>query len=317
MWAQMATRRLSFLFVRSYCSEGPQSSVRFDDERVQNYISLLNGRDFNKVFSLRKGEASLPKFKLMNREMVKKAYFDTMKRCEERLKPPPVVEQRKDLGEEISTDPKLKDFDDSKWVFTDISMGIEDKDRYIVVREPSGTLRQATAFERDRLCQTYMPAPGRKIWLPTLLTKEELPYALKRVNVLHILDLVCAQCPPDSPDYIRVQETAYEYVRSQGLYSELYSTKHYGGLIWYLVQKDKLLGLIGFLVSKEKLGDVEILVKLYCLVHPDTATESIQELTGEEMVKSFCEHKGYLTILDSLSKENDSSSEPVTATDTV
>lgn len=50
-----------------------------------------------------------------------------MKRCEERLKPPPIIEQRKDLGDEISTDPKLKDFDDSKWVFTDITMGIEDK----------------------------------------------------------------------------------------------------------------------------------------------------------------------------------------------
>lgn len=97
-----------------------------------------------------------------------------------------------------------------------------------------------------------MPGPGRKIWLPTLLTKEELPNALKRVHVLHILDLVCVQCPPDSPDYIRVQDTAYEYVRRHDLYSEIYSTKHYGGLIWYLMQIDKLQGLIGYLVSKER-----------------------------------------------------------------
>ena len=72
MCSQMANRRFGLLFVRSYCSQGVQSSVGFDDQRVQNYISLLNGRDFNKVFPLRKGEASLPKFKLMTREMVKK-----------------------------------------------------------------------------------------------------------------------------------------------------------------------------------------------------------------------------------------------------
>ena len=53
-----------------------------------------------------------------------------MKRCEEQLKPPPIVPPRKDLGDEISTDLQLKDFDDSKWVFTDISMGIEDKVRH-------------------------------------------------------------------------------------------------------------------------------------------------------------------------------------------
>ena len=50
-----------------------------------------------------------------------------------------------------------------------------------------------------------MPRPGRKIWLPTLLTEERLPEVLSLGHHLHVLNVVCAQCPPDSRDYIRVK----------------------------------------------------------------------------------------------------------------
>ena len=55
------------------------------------------------------------------------------------------------------------------------------------------------------MCQIYFPKEGRKIWLPTLLTPEQLPDVLERGHHLHVLDLVCVQCEPDSSDYIRVR----------------------------------------------------------------------------------------------------------------
>ncbi len=76
-----------------------------------------------------------------------------------------------------------------------------------MVRETNGTLREGTWEERDRLCQMYHPKPGRKLWLPTLLTEEQLPNVLKRGLHLHVLDLVCVQCLPDSKDFIRVSYT--------------------------------------------------------------------------------------------------------------
>lgn len=48
-------------------------------------------------------------------------------RCKELLTPLPVLPVREEGGEEILTDNELKDFDDTKWVFTDITMGIDDK----------------------------------------------------------------------------------------------------------------------------------------------------------------------------------------------
>ena len=74
-----------------------------------------------------------------------------------------------------------------------------------MVREPTGTLREATWEERDRLCQLYFPKPGRKLWLPKLLTEDHLPSVLERGYYIHALDCVCAQCQPDSLDYIRVR----------------------------------------------------------------------------------------------------------------
>lgn len=46
------------------------------------------------------------------------------------------------------------------------------QERFIVVREPDGTLRKATWEERDRFVQVYFPKQGRKL-TPHVLFKEE------------------------------------------------------------------------------------------------------------------------------------------------
>lgn len=76
--------------------------------------------------------------------------------------------------------------------------------RSIVVRETDGVLRQATWEERDRMCQGFFPALGRKIWLPKALSDEMLPSILENLQHLNVLDLVCVQCDPQSHDYHRV-----------------------------------------------------------------------------------------------------------------
>lgn len=55
-----------------------------------------------------------------------------------------------------------------------VSLTIIPKERFIVVREPSGTLRKATWNERDRLIQVYFPKEGRKITPPPIFKEENL-----------------------------------------------------------------------------------------------------------------------------------------------
>jgi small subunit ribosomal protein S22 len=52
-------------------------------------------------------------------------------------------------------------YDASKYVFTDITFGVHDRKRLIVVREPDGTLRDAEGDERDRLNQVPGTLGGR------------------------------------------------------------------------------------------------------------------------------------------------------------
>ena len=81
------------------------------------------------------------------------------------------------------------------------------QDRYIVVRETDGTLRQAHWEERDRMNQIYFPKAGRSLTLPKMLTSAHLPSVLQGERAHRhgeVLDLCNLQCEPDSPDYIRV-----------------------------------------------------------------------------------------------------------------
>lgn len=81
-----------------------------------------------------------------------------------------------------------------------------------MVRETDGLLREATWEERDRMCQVFFPALGRKIWLPKALSEEILPSILENFLHVAVLDLVCVQCDPQSHDYHRV--SAFHYVES-------------------------------------------------------------------------------------------------------
>lgn len=90
------------------------------------------------------------------------------------------------------------------------------QDRYIVVRETDGRLRQARWEERDRMNQIYFPKEGRHLTLPQMLTSSHLPHVLQGgASHRHeeVLDLCNLQCEPDSPDYIRVGHCS-SYIRA-------------------------------------------------------------------------------------------------------
>lgn len=48
------------------------------------------------------------------------------------------------------------------------------QERFIVVREPSGTLRKASWEERDRMIQVYFPKEGRRVLTPVIFKEENL-----------------------------------------------------------------------------------------------------------------------------------------------
>ena len=69
---------------------------------------------------------------------------------------------------------KILGFDSARYVFTDITFGIHDRDRIIVAREADGTLRSASWQERDRMNQTYFPTEGRMFKPSSIFDLEHL-----------------------------------------------------------------------------------------------------------------------------------------------
>ena len=74
----------------------------------------------------------------------------------------------------ISHDPEILGHDTAKYMFVDRKLGVHNRDRLMVTREPSGTLRHMTEEERERINQIYFPKPGRRIKPPVLFEIENL-----------------------------------------------------------------------------------------------------------------------------------------------
>ena len=68
---------------------------------------------------------------------------------------------------------------------------VSPQERFIVVREPNGTLRKANWEERDRLIQVYFPKEGRKITPPLIFKEENLKVMTTSEKILVFLLHLC------------------------------------------------------------------------------------------------------------------------------
>lgn len=138
--------------------------------QVQRILRSLTRVDDDKVFQARKDGTSLknPSFKFMTVEDLNKARERASKQLNIRLQMPPVVKINDDEVKVLTKDHCLKGLTSLNYVFTDISSGIADKNRIIVVRESNGTLRYANQGERSRINQVYFPIEGKEMTPPKM-----------------------------------------------------------------------------------------------------------------------------------------------------
>lgn len=145
----------------------------------------MTGRNYQKIFRRRKDSSKsvAPEYKFMTDDQLKEAMQSAERKAEKLLQMPPVIKERKPIDKVLSKDVALQGYTDSKLVITDITFGIENHDRLIVVREPNGTLRYADWDERHRMNQIYFPMDGRDITMPKMFDKENLEVTkFKKIN---------------------------------------------------------------------------------------------------------------------------------------
>lgn len=280
----------------------PSKASFFFQPEVQKELTFLTGLDFDRVFRKAKaGQAiSAPKYRFVTDAELAKMYEDAKLKAQARLQMPPVMDERLPNNRILEHDAGIAGYSAARIVFTDITFGVHDRERLVVVREPDGRLREAEDEERDRVNQIYFPKEGRKIDAPELFQPENLETVLgitleeiksQPEGYTRLLDHNCLQFEPDHPTFIQTAETVYEHINAHAQFDALYSTRHFGPMVFHLVWNRRCDDLLVHFLQKDRVEEVESVLNLYSLFHPDSATSlASSELSGPERLRVFIEN---------------------------
>ncbi|XP_017503966.2 small ribosomal subunit protein mS22 isoform X1 [Manis javanica] len=277
----------------SEAAESGSSEIKkptFMDEEVQSILIKMTGLNLQKVFKPAVQELKPPTYKLMTQAQLEEATRQAIEAAKVRLKMPPVLEERAPINDVLAEDKILEGTETAKYVFTDISYSIPHRERFIVVREPSGTLRKASWEERDRVIQIYFPKEGRRVLTPIIFKEENLKIMYSQDRYADVLNLCVAQFEPDSAEYIKVHHQTYEDIDKHGKYDLLRSTRHFGGMAWYFVNKKKIDGLLIDQIKRDLVDDATSLIQLYHILYPEgqSAQEAKEQAAeGVHLIKVF------------------------------
>lgn len=269
---------------------------------MQSLLKTLTRKDLGRIFKkVRQGQKVLdqPTYKFMTDEELQDALQNANKKADELLQMPPVLPSRKPLNRVLSYDPALQGLETARLVFTDITFGVIDSKRLIVVREPDGTLREADWELRDRLNQAYFPRPGKQTLCPKMFEDEYLKDLLVRNEFLFILDRACMQFEPDDPKYQKIASDTYEYINDNGLFEKLRSTRHFGPFTFYLVWHNNIDNLLMELIESCQIEEVNNLLELYGIIqNVEFSTDCRSENLGvlEEYISKYSRKKGPLQL---------------------
>ncbi|KAF2348602.1 Ribosomal protein S22 mitochondrial, partial [Trinorchestia longiramus] len=256
---------------------------RFMDCRVQSILKNLTGCDMDKVFRFRAvlNVVTTPQIVFFTDEQLEQSQKRAEVKAAELLMMPPVMLVRNQEPQVISYDPALAGLmPNFRTVFTDISLGVADHNRIIVVRDNTGTLRHASISERRRMNQIYNRKQYRKIFISELFTAKFLPNILEREEYEFVLDRACEQFEPDDPAYQSTVAHVYEAVDEKQLYDKLLSTRYYGPMLFFFVWHKKIDNYLAYHLRNGRLDTAGEAVRLYCLVHQksDVALSSSPDL---------------------------------------
>ncbi|XP_003740292.1 28S ribosomal protein S22, mitochondrial [Galendromus occidentalis] len=290
-----ASRNMSTLSPPKKLDPNYVSTESMDVERlflhadVRKILKKLTGMDLNRIFALRKQENSVPSYKLMTDEELKQAYAKALKRAEFTLRMPPVMRKRVPCEAIIRKDPGMQGAEKHKFVFTDISYGIPDRSRPIVVREPNGVLRNASWEERDQMLQTYLTRPERESRTPPMFTEPHLTRILDKGWYIFVLDRACAQFEPDDEWFIAVTHRTYDHISEKSAFDVVRSTRHFGPMCLYLAVVKNGDKLMLELLTTNRLEDAAAFVRLLHLVHPESrsAGEVDEKSSAMDFVEAY------------------------------
>uniref|UniRef100_A0A1I8EIP0 28S ribosomal protein S22, mitochondrial n=1 Tax=Wuchereria bancrofti TaxID=6293 RepID=A0A1I8EIP0_WUCBA len=286
----------------------------FTRSDIQSLLKSLTGLNLReKLFKSRQITKPLrAHYALMTDE----AYEKTVKSMEEIgtnfLQFVPVLEPRCSTPIILANDPEIRGFDNSKYVFTDLSFGLGIQVRSVVVRETDGTLRSATPEERDRMTRVYKGHPYRPIYEPPLFKDPYLQMALDRNDHEYVLDWACHYYLPNDPVFIKLCHVIFDRTINENKFANLHSTRHFGPFVFYIVLNNKFSPLLNHYAA-EKRKDAANLVRLIKAIFPDEIWScQMKDADDLKVLQQYAEENmDYKIILRDLIKISENKQEEI------
>uniref|UniRef100_A0A158R3S9 28S ribosomal protein S22, mitochondrial n=1 Tax=Syphacia muris TaxID=451379 RepID=A0A158R3S9_9BILA len=267
----------NFRIQRSFSADNPMPLLKgnnvermFTNAEVQKILLRLTGVNLEKIFAERvfdRQERS--HFALMTKEMYDENIEKMKVEAKHFLQFVPIKEPRETKLEVLSKEPAIASFDNSKFVFVDITFDATNQNRTVVVRETDGTLRVATPEEHDRMNRVFFAQPDRPVNKPHLFEDPYLAEALNRNEHEYVLDYACYFFEPDDPEFVKLYRDVFDRTISKSNFDLLRSTRHFGPLVFYMVINNRIDPILNYFASTGSLTDTADLIRLYKVVFPN------------------------------------------------
>ncbi|XP_077284032.1 mitochondrial ribosomal protein S22 [Arctopsyche grandis] len=261
----------------------------FFSPKVQRLLKYLTRVDHSKVFRHRTnyGEKILetPEYKFMTDKQLQEEIEKMKTRAERLLQMPPVIQLHDNTEHIISKDHALGGYDTAKYIFTDISINVENKNRICFIRETDGTLKRADREVQKRMCQTYFPMRGRTLKEPSMVADESLfNKLLEKKSYEFILDKACIQYEPDELQFHHMTAKVYQHCNLHAAYELLRSTRHFGPMAFYFAWHNSIDGLLLELLQTNVIRESVALVSLQRIMHPGLVQTDETKALVEEIL---------------------------------
>ncbi|CAD6993964.1 28S ribosomal protein S22, mitochondrial [Ceratitis capitata] len=240
---------------------------QFTDPETQKLLRSMTQLQLKKVFDKTTVPDNSVDYKLMTVEMLEKEFRKTIERAYRRLQMPPVVQMKTDEQRIISKDSALSGFSDTKFVVTDITYGLSQSDRKVVVRQTDGTLEYAPMEVTKRMRQLYFPINGRSIRVPRMFEDEHLQRCLDEQKYLFILNRMVVQFEPYEPEFHYISSRVYQHINETKQFDVLRSTRHFGPMSFFFAWHRCIDDLLYDMVRRDYLQNAAELIALLYKLH--------------------------------------------------
>ncbi|TDG51373.1 hypothetical protein AWZ03_002168 [Drosophila navojoa] len=277
----------------------------FTDAETQRLLQSMTQLQLEKVFRKRTVEDNSTETKFMTTEQLEKEFVLTIEKAKKLLQMPPVVQIKKDTERIISKDPALKDFADSKYVFTDITFGLRPSDRKVVVRDVDGTLAYAPLETQKRMNQLYFPLVGRRSYTPRMFSEEQL---LQRCLDDHkyefILDRLTVQYEPYEAEFHNISAKVFTHLNESKQFDLLRSTRHFGPMAFFYAWHRCIDDLLYDMIRRDYLSNAVQLIALSYKIH-NVPVEYGQTLSQLEALQPTPAERALEELLSCLKKPSE------------